>query len=211
MIYDASVSSSHLPAVVQGLGPEDVMPSRRRNKDPLAADHWARVVAGLLYVGCGGLDHAHNLVTPLCWGAATAYGGRPIEGSPAAHDAAYVHALIHRSEGVHDGEFGSGFSNANFWYKAAGPHPIHPAVLEAMKRHAAAADAADKAADRERLRTLVANHGNAFSTSRWVAVCGEAARSGGRDPALVRFVERVVGDEWRALLEHCYGKLEEVA
>lgn len=52
-IYDASVSSSHLPAVVQGLGPEDVMPSRRRNKDPLAADHWARVVAGLLYVGCG--------------------------------------------------------------------------------------------------------------------------------------------------------------
>lgn len=52
---------------------------------------------------CRGLDHAHNLVTPLCWGAATAYGGRPIEGSPAAHDAAYVHALIHRSEVGGDG------------------------------------------------------------------------------------------------------------
>ncbi len=51
-------------------------------------------------------------------------------------------------------------------YKAAGPHPIHSAVLESMKRHAAAADAADKAADRERLRTLVANHGDTFSTSR---------------------------------------------
>ncbi|PNH08206.1 hypothetical protein TSOC_005291 [Tetrabaena socialis] len=129
MMYDADVAQSHLPPVVQGLTPEDVLPpqQQRHAVDPLAAEHYARVVAGLLYVACGGLDQAHNLVTPLCWGAATPYGGRPIAGSPAAADAAYVHALVHRAEGLHDGEYGSGFSNANYWYFAAGSHPVvHP-------------------------------------------------------------------------------------
>lgn len=27
-------------------------------------------------------------------------------------------------EGAHDGEFGTGFSNANYWYKATGPHKV---------------------------------------------------------------------------------------
>ncbi len=62
------------------------------------AQHHARVVAGLLHVACGGLDQAHNLVTPLCWGAPTPYAGRPIAGSAAAQDASYVHALVHRAE-----------------------------------------------------------------------------------------------------------------
>lgn len=45
-------------------------------------------------------------------------------GSPAAKDAAYVHAITHRMEGLCDGEFGDGYSNANYWYSAAGPHEI---------------------------------------------------------------------------------------
>ncbi|GFR52205.1 hypothetical protein Agub_g14745, partial [Astrephomene gubernaculifera] len=100
MMYDADVSSSHLPAAVQGLAPADVMPpeAERRGADPTAAEHYARVVAALLYVACGGLDQAHNLVTPLSWGAPTPFAGPPLPGSPAAKDAAYTHALVHRSE-----------------------------------------------------------------------------------------------------------------
>ncbi|GLC49681.1 hypothetical protein PLESTB_000275100 [Pleodorina starrii] len=214
MIYEADCSSAHLPAAVQGLTPEDVMPppSQRRGADPQAAEHFARVVAGLLYVACGGLDQAHNLVTPLCWGAPTPYGGKPIPGSPAAQDASYVHALVHRAEGLHDGEFGTGFSNANYWYAATGPHPVHPRVLDSMRRHAAAAGDA-------RLQQLAANHGDAFSPAKWVAVCAEAARGGGaggaggggRDAALAGWCERVAADEFRALLEHCYSRLAAVA
>ncbi|GLI71328.1 hypothetical protein VaNZ11_016449 [Volvox africanus] len=133
MMYEADVSSGHLPAVIQGLTPADVMPppSQRRSTDAVAADHFARVVAGLLYVACGGLDQAHNLVTPLCWGAPTPYAGKPITGSPAAQDASYVHALLHRSEGLNDGEFGSGFSNAN--YSAADKPQVAPWTSVAIR------------------------------------------------------------------------------
>ncbi|KXZ47721.1 hypothetical protein GPECTOR_33g603 [Gonium pectorale] len=202
MIYEADVTSSHLPAVVQGLTAADVLPppSRRSGKDPVAAEHWARCVAGLLYVACGGLDQAHNLVTPLCWGAPTAYAGRPIAGSPAAQDAAYVHALVHRAEGLCDGEFGTGFSNANYWYAATGPHPIQPALLAALRRHAEGDP---------RLERLAASHGDAFSPAKWVAVCAEAA--GSRDPALTAWCERVMREEVRALLDHCCGRMAAVA
>ena len=37
-------------------------------------------------------------VTPLCWASPTTYAGQPIPDSPAARDAAYVHALVHRCE-----------------------------------------------------------------------------------------------------------------
>eukprot|EP00983_Pelagomonas_calceolata_P082111 1155816-Pelagomonas_calceolata.AAC.5 len=56
----------------RGLTPNDVKPS------PDAHPHWAIVCTALLYAACGGLDHSHNLVTPLSWGAPTSYGGPPI-------------------------------------------------------------------------------------------------------------------------------------
>lgn len=94
-----SEPTAPLPPCVHGLSPRDVAPAPEQ-------DHMARVVAALLYLAVGGLDQAHNLVTPLCWGSRTAYGGPPIRGSAAAQDAAYVHALVHRQEGACDGEVG---------------------------------------------------------------------------------------------------------
>jgi hypothetical protein len=41
----------------RGLRPEDVKVHANSH------DHWARVVAALLYLAVGGLDHAHNLVS----------------------------------------------------------------------------------------------------------------------------------------------------
>lgn len=76
--------------VVQGLKPQDVLPPGA------PANDLATVIAALLYLAAGCPDQAHNLVTPLSWGSPTHYGGRPVAGSPAAQEAAYVHALVHR-------------------------------------------------------------------------------------------------------------------
>jgi len=50
------------------LTPEDVKPVKSSGHP-----HFSTVVAALLYLAAGGagLDHAHNLCTPLCWGAPT--------------------------------------------------------------------------------------------------------------------------------------------
>jgi hypothetical protein len=132
MQYEAQPTAP-LPACLQGLQPEDVVANCSTERKA----HYARVILGLLHAACGGLDVAHNLVTPLCWGSWTSYAGAPISGSPAAADAAYVHAIVHRQEGHCDGEFGSGFSNANYWYAAAGEHSIAPKLLKAAASAAA--------------------------------------------------------------------------
>ena len=72
MQYDADPTTP-LPACVLGLLPADVLPDSTSSSD--ARSHLARVIAGLLFAACGGLDQAHNLVTPLCWGSWTPYGG----------------------------------------------------------------------------------------------------------------------------------------
>jgi hypothetical protein len=113
MQYDAEPTTP-LPACIQGLTPADVLPQHSSSSSS-SSSHMARVIAGLLFAACGGLDAAHNLVTPLCWGSWTAYAGQPIAGSPAAREAAHVHAIVHRQEGRCDGEFGSGFKNAVYW------------------------------------------------------------------------------------------------
>jgi hypothetical protein len=71
-----------LPNCIAGLLPGDILPagksssSSSSSSSSVAREHMARVVAGLLYVACGGLDAAHNLVTPLCWGSWTPYAGK---------------------------------------------------------------------------------------------------------------------------------------
>eukprot|EP00798_Chlamydomonas_sp_ICE-L_P004084 gene4084-14184_t len=179
-----------LPAVADSLSPATV--SQGCMKD----SGFSLVVAGLLYLALGGLDHAHNLVTPLCWGSPTNYGGKPVRGSAAAKDAAYVHALVHRSEGFCEGEFGSGFSNANYWYGATGRHEIFPAVLEA---------ACKLAAGTSRLEEIVARHGKEFDPYKFNSVCSQALSS--KDQKLISFCSRVMEAEWNLLLEHSYTKM----
>ena len=72
MQYD-SEPTTPLPECVQGLKPIDVVANSNDS-----SSHMAVVIAGLLYAACGGLDHAHNLVTPLCWGSWTPYGGATV-------------------------------------------------------------------------------------------------------------------------------------
>jgi hypothetical protein len=74
MQYDAD-PTVQLPECIAGLQPADVLPNGSSSSSSTARKHMAQVIAGLLYVACGGLDAAHNLVTPLCWGSWTPYAG----------------------------------------------------------------------------------------------------------------------------------------
>jgi len=75
----------------------------------------AEVAAAVLCLMLGGLDEAHNLVTPHCWAAPTTYGGPSKLGSTVFREAAYGLVIVHRMEGENLGEFGSGFNNSKYW------------------------------------------------------------------------------------------------
>jgi hypothetical protein len=83
------------------------------------SDH-AKVAVALLMLAGGGADECHALVTPLSWPDGTTFGGPPVYGSEAASEATHAHALVHRREAVHVGEFGTGWHNSAFWYGQAG-------------------------------------------------------------------------------------------
>ncbi|KAJ9516930.1 hypothetical protein QJQ45_027413 [Haematococcus lacustris] len=168
MLYDKHAEVP-IPEVAAKLSLEHISPN---------PSHMAHVLLALMHVAFGALDKAHNLVTPLSWGGRTEYGGEPIPKSPAAKEAAYVHALVHRWEGAHEGEFGTGFSNANYWYRAAGPLEVLPA-LQAAALEAAGGDS--------RYEKYVA--GPRLDTTRLVALCDEALRS--KDPGLVADVSQL--------------------
>jgi len=70
----------------------------------------------LLNLGCGEVDVCHDLVTPLSWPSPTPFSGPPIPNSPAAANATYAHALVHRMEGSNQGENGCGFDNSCYWF-----------------------------------------------------------------------------------------------
>eukprot|EP00882_Tetradesmus_deserticola_P033686 GHRQ01038503.1.p2 GENE.GHRQ01038503.1~~GHRQ01038503.1.p2 ORF type:complete len:140 (+),score=45.12 GHRQ01038503.1:133-552(+) len=135
--------------------------------------------------------------SPACWAVrGVCIAGKPIPNSPAASEAAYVHALIHRQEGECIGEFGSGFSNANYWYRAAGQHPISAALFKEAQHLAAGQPAAE---------AHMAKHGSSWAPAKFVGLCSEVAEK--QDPQLLKFCESVMAAELRLLLDHCYQKL----
>jgi hypothetical protein len=113
------------------------------------SDH-ARVALACLLLGGGGADEAHALVTPLCWPEATSFGGQPVEGSAARVEATYVHALVHRREAFHIGEFGTGWHNSAFWFGGLASHLESASLLSPVSAaaRAAAAAAADAGCSR---------------------------------------------------------------
>lgn len=107
-----------------------------RDLDP---NDWSqRVLTALVLLGNGYTDEAHNLVVPLSWPQDTPYGLGPVvyeHVEPTTRRlASYTHALVHRHEGGHIGEFGMvGWMNANYWssatHKADGDLPNRELAL----------------------------------------------------------------------------------
>lgn len=117
-------------------GPEALVKGLRSRMDEDSAE----VAAAVLCLMLGGLDEAHNLITPHSWSTPTTFGGLPKLQSTRSREAKYCHVIVHRMEGENLGEFGTGFNNSNYWLgqafyssKGMSEHPIFPELRKAAE------------------------------------------------------------------------------
>lgn len=85
-------------------------------------EYLARCAVGLLLLGHGATDEAHDLVSPLSWPNELPFAYGPPVAVPehVLTLASYVHALVHRREGPNASEFNmTGFVNADYWAGSA--------------------------------------------------------------------------------------------
>lgn len=146
----------------------------------------------------GGLDEAHNLITPHTWAAPTTFAGPPKLQSTMSRDAKYCHVIVHRMEGENLGEFGSGFNNSGYWmgqafYFSSGTseHPIFPALRR---------DAEEFAEDASDARRLLRNMGPKWEPKLFNNFCEDALLH--EDPELMEFCKKVQTRELQLLYEH---------
>lgn len=109
----------------------------------LGGSDYARVAVALLLLGGGGADECHDLVTPLSWPDHTPFAGAPVPNSPAEEQATHAHALVHRKEAWHIGEFGTGWQNSGFWFGSVTGSSAHErfAKMKALALQVAAGNA----------------------------------------------------------------------
>lgn len=146
------------------LSPEAVFPGRR------IVDHDAAraCLAGLwLWNDC--LEESHGI----------SQGIETPEGS-------WWHAIMHRREGD--------FSNAKYWFRRVGEHPLFSKLAEAARRIASGS------------RTGDPRHGWLTSATSWdpyrfVDLCEDLARRSSADEELAR---EIAAEEWRLLFAHCF-------
>lgn len=158
----------------------------------------AEVAAAVLCLMLGGLDEAHNLITPHTWAAPTTFAGPPKLQSTMSRDAKYCHVIVHRMEGENLGEFGSGFNNSGYWmgqafYFSSGTseHPIFPALRR---------DAEEFAEDASDARRLLRNMGPKWEPKLFNNFCEDALLH--EDPELMEFCKKVQTRELQLLYEH---------
>lgn len=102
---------------------EDLNFSSGNEIDSNYKKHHLMLAMGLILLGNGYIDEAHDLITPLSWNEDTYFGGPTMV--PEANEsvvaiASYAHSLLHRREGYAQREFGMiGYQNAKYWSNAA--------------------------------------------------------------------------------------------
>ena len=203
------LDSSRLPSVIEGLSREDVIATDRVKADeatiagrPLTHRelHMADVVAGILYLGCGGLDEAHDIVLPYSC-PHPELGGTPVLDSPAHSEACYAHAMVHRKEGQHLGELGMiGWNNACYWASQVDDdkeHAIYPTIRKF------AIEEGQKLGNNELITAYLKSADKTWNPQRFISLCEDAVAKG--DEKATAFCSDVIGFEWRALLDHCNG------
>jgi hypothetical protein len=106
--------------------------------------------------------------------------------SKGVHNASgsFWHAIMHRREGD--------FSNAKYWFRQVGDHPIFPALL-------AAAQSLASSESGEAVPAL--SRQDAWDPFRFVDLCQAAVRGRSADESGLRQIQQA---EWELLFDHCY-------
>lgn len=158
----------------------------------------AEMGAAVLCLMLGGLDEAHNLVTPHSWASPTVFGGPPKFGSPVKLEASYCHSIVHRMEGFNPGEFGTGWNNSGYWIStafASCDHAIFPKLREGAQAFAVGSDHGSREA-----QAALRGMGPQWSARKFNQLCEEALEC--EDEELISFCRAVQGLELSLLFEH---------
>ena len=140
-----------------------------------------RACLASLWLAYGMLDECHALVV------AESYSGS---------DAAYVHALLHRKEGAHVGEFSmTGWANSKYWWGVLGAHPLFDAVAVAAAE-----------VPRESSPLFDAWRLDGWDPYAFVDLCAAAHAS--NDETAMAYCRAVAEVEWDLLHGHILAGLE---
>lgn len=156
----------------------------------------AEVAAAVLCLMLGGLDEAHNLVTPHCWATPTTFSGPPKLGSTVFREAAYGQVIVHRMEGENLGEFGSGFNNSRYWLGQAFSLGASQHTIFAELRK----DAEGFVGTCHDSRCLLRTMGPKWEPSLFNKLCEDVLLT--EDPDTLEFCKAVQTRELQLLFEH---------
>ena len=172
--------------------------------------HYAQLTKGLLYIGVGALDEAHNIVTPLSWPSRASWADSApisIKDATLKGTACYAHALVHRGEGQYVGEFGTGWNNSQYWFaNVPNKHPVYGTVSDAARSIVTQRNSSTSTdfGSHRRIVKFVGTMGGSkrmWNAGSFVDLCEIAVDN--KDALLVNYCEQVINQEWKALLDFC--------
>lgn len=155
------------------------------------------MIRALMFLKCEGLDEAHNIVTPHSWSNCTSFSGPPIRDSTVRREATYIHALIHRGEGDHQGEYGNGFQNSSFWFGQVSSHPVYE-LLPSLAQKLGSSD--------KQVAEHVALQSCGWKPTEFLTFCESSLHS--KNPAQITFCEELINSEWDAAFDHAFNHLQ---